>query len=394
MNGDLSGTSDTYEWSHYLIHKTPIGRGTYSKVYHGIHKETKREVALKKILFSKLHNTIKDKVVSEIQILQQMNHEHIMKLYEYKFEGEYIFLVTEYCNNQDLDHWIKTNPPLAQMESIMRQIACGMEYLHGQHILHRDIKPQNILLHHGKIKICDFGFATMIKEQQQLFHTVCGTPLFMSPELLLAKPYTAKSDIWSLGILFYMMVYHVHPFGPLKTLEEYRYKITRSILCPPLDDTEYLSDLIQLMLSYKPPDRPDIHMIHRSLQLKHVDPMNVFETIPLEDHSNTKPDPEQRIMELEDHIFKLESILKEKEPSRSFCCFTTEDRETDVTGRGRTNNGYEHNYSHLDKDYFTPPMDGISQAIRIPSKKPESKSSSLSSSFGTFFNLLTQSFSK
>lgn len=71
-----------------------------------------------------------------------------------------------------------------EIKNVIEQIVIGIEYMHNNHILHRDIKPQNILLHDNIIKICDFGFSTMIKENNQMFNTVCGTPLFMSPELL------------------------------------------------------------------------------------------------------------------------------------------------------------------------------------------------------------------
>jgi serine/threonine protein kinase len=415
-SSDVSGKQipETYEWNKYIIHRPAIGKGMYSKVYYAIHKDTKQEVALKKILFSKLHNNVKDKVITEIHILQKMDHPHIMKLYEYKFDGDYLLLITEYCKDHDLDQWLQKPHTHEELLDSMRQIALGMEYLHTNNILHRDIKPQNILLHQGVIKICDFGFSTMIKEQHQMFNTVCGTPLYMSPELLLLKPYTIKSDIWSIGILFYTMLYKSHPFGKLHTLDEYRFKIKNVIAFLPIADYEYLVELIQLMLMYTPEERPDMSMIVRSLKLKYVDKTNVFDTIALEekiqepakDHVQRIMEPmedrDQRIMELEEQVFKLESMIKEKEMSRSYiCCFDSEDRESDVTGRGRTNKGYEHEYINIDTDYFTPP-DTISKAIAIPRKKnlsdssssDKSKGSSLSSSFGTFFNFLTKSFSK
>ena len=111
-------------------------------------------------------------------------------------------------------------------------------------------------------------------------------------------------------------------------------------------------------------------------------------------------DKDKRIIELEEHVFKLETMIKERDNKYISCCFNSDDTD-DVTGRGRTNMGYEKDYQNVDMDYFTPPATS-SIPINIP-KKTHSLSStpsdsslkgSLSSSFGTFFSMLTKSFSK
>ena len=252
--------TDSYEWNNYIIQKKSIGRGSFSKVYYGYHKETKIEIALKKILFTALQSTIKDKVISEINILQKMNHLHIIKLYEYKFDGDYILLVTEYCKD-NLEKWMRKPHTVEETIEMMTQITNGIGYMHSNNILHRDIKPENILLHNGIIKICDFGFSTIIKENHQMMRTICGTPLFMSPEILFMKPYTIKSEIWSLGILFYMMIYRLHPFGTLHSLSDYRIKIKRQIIFIPIEGHDYIIKLIEMMLSHETGKRPDIEKI-------------------------------------------------------------------------------------------------------------------------------------
>lgn len=108
-------------------------------------------------MFSKLDNIIKTKVISEINILQQMNHVNIMKLYDYKFDGDYLVLIMEYCNNQHIETFLEKNPSTLDIQDKIKQIINGMDYLHSHNIFHRDIKPQNILLHDGTIKIADFG---------------------------------------------------------------------------------------------------------------------------------------------------------------------------------------------------------------------------------------------
>jgi serine/threonine-protein kinase ULK/ATG1 len=373
--------SDTFEWNQYTIYKNAIGKGSYSKVYRGYHMKTKLEIALKKISFNKLHSNVKDKVISEINILQKMNHVNIIKLYEYKFDGDYLLLVTEYCKDGDLELWLKKDNSIESKIDIIKQITIGIEYMHTNNILHRDIKPQNILLHDNIIKICDFGFSTIIKEHNMMFNTICGTPLYMSPELLFLKPYTIMSEIWALGVLFYIMIYGVHPFGSLLNLDDYRVKISMAIndnyiQYKNIDSYEYIVDIIKSMLIYKMNNRPNITTIinrldkkttneiqkeNELLQMNYVD--NIIDIInnspKLKSQSQfnspiLKPQsqfnspiisasPMNRINELEEEVFRLESIIKEKELNKSYvsCCFDTEDDISDVTGRGRTNKGYE-----------------------------------------------------
>jgi serine/threonine protein kinase len=422
----------TFEWNNYIITKEAIGKGAYAKVYYGYHKHTKRDIALKKILFTKLPANVKDKVISEIHILQSMTHHqngiHIMELYEYRFDGDYLVLVTEYCNQGDLEKWLKQDHDFKERADIMVQIMRGMDYLHQHNILHRDIKPKNILLHDGIIKICDFGFSTMIKEYNQLFNTICGTPLYMSPELLFMQPYTLKSDIWALGILFYTILYKCHPYGKLINMEDYRLKIKFPIYYPNCDAYGNYSNygnyvnVIKQMLSYQPEHRPDATMILKALEgnnenesiewieLQHGLNYEVTEILEsekkveiglekVEVETELPTDKDKRIIELEEHVFKLETMIKERDNTYISCCFTSDETD-DVTGRGRTNRGYEKDYQNVDMEYFTPPTSSI--PINIPKKShslsstPSDSSSkgSLSSSFGTFFNMLTKSFSK
>ena len=359
--------SDTFEWNNYIICRPAIGRGSFSKVYRGYHKTTKNEVALKKIQFSKLDNNVKDKVVSEINILQKMDHINIMKMYEYKFDGDYIMIITEYCTGGDLEQWMKTNHTNYDKENIIQQIVTGMDYLHSNNIHHRDIKPQNILLHNNIVKICDFGFSIVIKEHNMMFNTICGTPLFMSPELLFMKPYTIMSEIWALGVLFYMIIYHCHPHGRLMSLDDYRMKIKNSIGYPLAVGMEHILEIIKIMLHITPERRPTINNINKMLnRIPLQEPLQeeikenkleIVEEQPILNNNNMS-----RINELEQEVFRLENIIKEKPLSSSFtCCFDSE--TDDVTGRGRTNNGYES--VDIDNEYFTPPK---TNAINIPRK--------------------------
>ena len=355
---------ETYEWNNYIIEKKSIGRGSFSKVYYGYHKDTKVEIALKRILFTALQNSIKDKVISEINILQKMNHLHIIKLYEYKFDGDYILLVTEYCKD-NLEKWLRNPHTIHEKIDIMKQITNGIHYMHSNNILHRDIKPENILLHNGIIKICDFGFSTIIKENHQMMRTICGTPLFMSPEMLFMKPYTIKSEIWALGILFYMMIYRLHPFGILESLSEYRIKIKRQIIFIPIDDHEYINKLIEMMLSHETEIRPDIEKIIKILEKESI---NI--DIDIDDEKNDDDDDDDELLQFDEKNDDDELQFEEKNDEELTCCFGTQLK--------------------INNDYFTPPTKSFSQPSSVRSRSNSTPNSFLSGSLdkiSSFFNM-------
>ena len=265
--------TDKFEWANYILDKKSIGRGSFSKVYYGYHKESLQKVAVKKILFSKLSDDLKSRIISEINILTKIDNINIMKLYNYKFDGDYILLITEYCEDGDLSKWInKPNKSNVEILDIFIQIIAGIKYLQDNNIIHRDIKPQNILLDNNIIKICDFGFSTMYKTHMDMFSTICGTPLYMCPEVLNMKKYTIKSEIWSLGILFYIIIYNSHPYGNLSSIEDYKEKINNEIIYQPInlfevsECNEQLISIIKSMLAIDYEARPNIDTILHNLE--------------------------------------------------------------------------------------------------------------------------------
>ena len=201
----------------YLITKE-LGKGSYAVVKLAVHKITRNKYAIK--IYSKQtlidpqkRNTVKN----EINILKQIDNENIMKLYEVIDTPSNLYLVLEYINGVNLleilknekNHYIKEE----RAKKLFSQIVKGISYCHKKNIYHRDIKLENILvLKDDIIKIIDFGFGVKCNRDtlQKLF---CGTPSYMAPEIVKKEKYIAcYSDIWSLGVLFYAILFGIFPF--------------------------------------------------------------------------------------------------------------------------------------------------------------------------------------
>lgn len=201
----------------YLITKE-LGKGSCAVVKLATHKITKEKFAIKIYTKEFLLDPQKRNIVkNEINILKQLDNEYIMKLYEEIDTPNYLYLVLEYINGIPLIDILKNEKSgyLSQKRAIklMVQIIKGITYLHDKNIYHRDIKLENILvMKNDTIKIIDFGFSVKCNKDsyQKLF---CGTPSYMAPELLNKEKYIPYySDIWSLGVLFYSMLYGRFPF--------------------------------------------------------------------------------------------------------------------------------------------------------------------------------------
>ena len=201
----------------YLITKE-LGKGSCAVVKLATHKMTKDKFAIKIYTKEFLLDPQKRNVVkNEINILKQLDNEYIMKLYEEIDTPNYLYLVMEYINGipliDILNNENKCNISQERATKLIIQIIKGVIYLHSKNICHRDIKLENILvMKNDVIKIIDFGFAVKCNKDtyQKLF---CGTPSYMAPEILNKKKYNPYySDIWSLGVLFYAMIYGKFPF--------------------------------------------------------------------------------------------------------------------------------------------------------------------------------------
>ena len=204
----------TFQVGDYIILKKRIGRGAFSTIYKGYNKYTRKTVAVKEISLETV-NKYEKSLRRETEIMKKLNHPNIVKLYETIIDDdtENVYLIMEYYARGDFYKFLNKRP-LKEKYALkyLRQIADGMQYLLDNKIVHRDMKPQNILMTQtGTIKITDFGFARYF-DNDLLIQTICGSPLYMAPEIMKEKKYNYKSDLWSIGIIFYQMLMGEVPY--------------------------------------------------------------------------------------------------------------------------------------------------------------------------------------
>ncbi|NP_001135663.1 serine/threonine-protein kinase 36 [Xenopus tropicalis] len=150
----------------------------------------------------------------EIQIMRDLRHPNIVRMLDSCETEREVVVVTEYAEGElfkileDDGHF-----PEELVRDISAQLVSALYYLHSHRILHRDMKPQNILLSKdGTVKLCDFGFARELSLDTLMVRSIKGTPLYMSPELILERPYDHRSDLWALGCIVYELLVGTPPF--------------------------------------------------------------------------------------------------------------------------------------------------------------------------------------
>lgn len=225
----------------YIIFlNSSLGKGAFGIVYRGIEKETQKTVAVKQISLSfvnkqKNSEQLIQSLKNEILSMKISTHLNVVNLLDVKKSTNNLYLVLEYCDQGSLEHYLqqKSDNKLSISESIyvMKQLIAGFKHLREKKIVHRDLKPANILIHKGIVKIGDFGFAKVDLEQASL-KTMVGSPLYMSPQVLKGHHYSHKCDIWSLGLIFYEVIYGDTPWTGTTVLQLYNNILTQPLTFP------------------------------------------------------------------------------------------------------------------------------------------------------------------
>ncbi|XP_062047999.1 serine/threonine-protein kinase 36 isoform X2 [Lepus europaeus] len=191
-----------------------IGEGSFGRVYKGRKKYSAQVVALKFI--PKLGRSEKElkNLQREMEIMRGLRHPNIVHMLDSFETDKEVVVVTDYAEGE-LFQILEDDGKLPedQVQAIAAQLVSALYYLHSHRILHRDMKPQNILLAKGGgIKLCDFGFARAMSTNTMVLTSIKGTPLYMSPELVEERPYDHTADLWSVGCILYELAVGTPPF--------------------------------------------------------------------------------------------------------------------------------------------------------------------------------------
>ncbi|XP_027855171.1 serine/threonine-protein kinase ULK2 [Xiphophorus couchianus] len=250
--------------------KDLVGHGAFAVVFKGRHrKKTEWEVAIKSI---NKKNLSKSQILlgKEIKILKELQHENIVALYDVQETPNSVFLVMEYCNGGDLADYLQAKGTLREdtLRVFLQQIAAAMRILHSKGVIHRDLKPQNILLSYLgrkkssisgiRIKIADFGFARYL-QSNMMAATLCGSPMYMAPEVIMSQNYDAKADLWSIGTVIYQCLVGKPPFQANSPQDLRMFYEKNKNLQPiiPRETSPQLGDLLLGLLQRNQKDRMD-----------------------------------------------------------------------------------------------------------------------------------------
>ncbi|XP_037098232.1 MAP/microtubule affinity-regulating kinase 3a isoform X9 [Syngnathus acus] len=264
-SGVRSRSSDEPQQPHvgnYRLLKT-IGKGNFAKVKLARHILTGREVAIKIIDKTQLNPNSLQKLFREVRIMKILNHPNIVKLFEVIETERTLYLVMEYASGGEVFDYLVAHGRMKEKEARakFRQIVSAVQYCHQKHIVHRDLKAENLLLDADmNIKIADFGFSNEFTLGNKL-DTFCGSPPYAAPELFQGKKYDGPEvDVWSLGVILYTLVSGSLPFDG-QNLKELRERVLRGKYRIPFYMSTDCENLLKRFLVLNPAKRGTLEQI-------------------------------------------------------------------------------------------------------------------------------------
>lgn len=305
--------------------KELIGHGAFAVVYKGRSKKNPSITVAVKCITKKNLAKSQSLLSKEIKILKELtelHHENVVALYDCKESPTHVFLVMEYCNGGDLADYLAAKGTLSEdtIRFFLHQLADAMKTLYNKGIVHRDLKPQNILLSHNgqkshpqptdmMLKIADFGFARFLQDGV-MAATLCGSPMYMAPEVIMSLQYDAKADLWSLGTIVFQCLTGKAPFiaispQALKMFYERNVVLTPKI---PSGTSPELTDLLTNLLKRNAKERLTFEQFFNHKFLKRAEapkmqspllgdvPLPIYGTSPVVSKIPSKPQTPTKVV--------------------------------------------------------------------------------------------------
>ncbi|KAH8295787.1 hypothetical protein KR018_009075 [Drosophila ironensis] len=268
-NRAFGETIEEYEVQHLL------GKGGFASVYKARCLHTHQDVAIKMIDKKLIQGTgLINRVRQEVEIHSRLKHPSVLQLYTFFQDANCVYLVLELAENGELQRYKNhIGRPFTEAEaaSILKQVVAGLLYLHSHNIMHRDISLSNLLLSREMhVKIADFGLATQLKRPDERHVTMCGTPNYISPEVVARTSHGLPADVWSVGCMLYTLLVGRPPFET-DAVQSTLNKVVMSEYLMPTHLSFEAQDLINKLLKKLPHERIALDQVLRHPFLKRME---------------------------------------------------------------------------------------------------------------------------
>lgn len=232
-----------------------LGKGTFAKVYYGRNLMTQESVAIKVILKDRVKKEgLLEQIRREISVMGLVRHPHIVELKEVMATKSKVYFVMEYVNGGELFVKMSERGKLSENEArkYFQQLISAVDFCHSRGVSHRDLKPENLLLdENGNLKVSDFGLSALPEQLRidGLLHTRCGTPAYVAPEVLRKRGYDGdKADIWSCGVVLFVLLAGVLPFRADNAIKLYRKIFRAEFEFPPWFSSEAMEMVSKILV--------------------------------------------------------------------------------------------------------------------------------------------------
>ena len=257
-----------------------LGHGTFAKVYHARHLQSGKSVAMKVVGKEKVIKVgMMEQIKREISVMKMVKHQNIVELHEVMASKSKIYFAMELVRGGELFSKIAKGRLKEDLARVyFQQLISAIDFCHSRGVYHRDLKPENLLLdEEGNLKVTDFGLSAFTEHLKQdgLLHTTCGTPAYVAPEVIGKKGYDgAKADLWSCGVILYVLLAGFLPFQDDNIVAMYRKIYRGDFKCPPWFSPE-ARRLITKLLDPNPSTRITISKIMDSSWFKKSAPKSM-----------------------------------------------------------------------------------------------------------------------